>query len=275
MPQHNPDGAPLQSLLFILKDRKSASPIKSVVNRKTIDLVHKLLFMKDYVNIAHNLRDVSDVKDLLDFVLFLLLNGHLSNSDASRRARRFMFKVITNTPVIPGSLFVTGISMNAQHEIIGGGGFGLVFKGKLGKAPVALKVLYKTHNNVDFCREALMWRSLNHQFVLPFLGIYETESASQFFLVSPYMKNGTLSQWRKKANRSTAEIENLISEVAQGIEYIHSEGVVHGDLRGDNVLLDANFRVKIADFGLTRYSESTVTHSGALHYNFAAPEPFG
>ena len=104
--------------------------------------------MKDYVNIAHNLRDVSDVKDLLDFVLFLLLNGHLSNSDASRRARRFMFKVITNTPVIPGSLFVTGISMNAQHEIIGGGGFGLVFKGKLGKAPVALKVLYKTHNNV-------------------------------------------------------------------------------------------------------------------------------
>ena len=55
-----------------------------------------------------------------------------------------------------------------------------------------------------------MWRSLNHQFVLPFLGIYETESASQFFLVSPYMKNGTLAQWRKKAYRSTTEIEKLV-----------------------------------------------------------------
>ena len=55
-----------------------------------------------------------------------------------------------------------------------------------------------------------MWRSLNHRFVLPFLGIYETESASQFFLVSPYMKNGNLAQWRKKANRSTAEIEKLV-----------------------------------------------------------------
>ena len=55
-----------------------------------------------------------------------------------------------------------------------------------------------------------MWRSLNHHFVLPFLGIYETELASQFFLVSPYMKNGTLAQWRKKANRSTADIEKLV-----------------------------------------------------------------
>ena len=64
-------------------------------------------------------------------------------------------------------------------------------------------------------------------------------------------------------------------EVAQGMQYIHSEGVVHGDLRGDNILLDADLHVKIADFGLTRLVEATVTRSGALHLNFAAPELFG
>ena len=42
----------------------------------------------------------------------------------------------------------------------------------------------------------------------------------------------------------------------------------------DNVLLDADFHVQISDFGLTRHSEATVTQSGALHYNFAAPELF-
>ena len=42
----------------------------------------------------------------------------------------------------------------------------------------------------------------------------------------------------------------------------------------DNILLDNDFHVQIADFGLTRHSESTVTQSGALHYNFAAPELF-
>ena len=108
--------------------------------------------MKDYVNVAAQPRDPSDVKILLDFMLYLLRNGHLSHPDprldANRRARRFMFKVITNIPVIPESLFVKGVKMHVHREIIGGGGFGLVFKGKLKKKAVALKVLYKAHNNV-------------------------------------------------------------------------------------------------------------------------------
>lgn len=93
-----------------------------------------------------------------------------------------------------------------------------------------------------------MWRSLNHKFLLPFSGIYEDESVSQFSLVSPYMENGTLSQWRKNVNPSIAEIKRLVGfasfgsswkltlceilEVAQGIAYIHAEGVVHGDICG-------------------------------------------
>ncbi len=58
-----------------------------------------------------------------------------------------------------------------------------------------------------------MWRSLTHRFVLPFLGIYELEdgTAPQFFLVSPYMTNGDLAQWRRKANPSVAEIEERVS----------------------------------------------------------------
>ncbi|KAF8340787.1 kinase-like domain-containing protein, partial [Amanita rubescens] len=128
-----------------------------------------------------------------------------------------------------------------------------------------------------FCREALMWRSLKHESVLPFLGIYEhkDDATSQFFFISQYMKNGTLARWRKQENPSIAEIMKRILAVSQGMQYIHSVGAVHGDLRGENVLLDDNLRVQIADFGLTRLSEATNTRSGALHLNFAAPELFG
>ena len=108
---------------------------------------------KDYVKIAEQLNDALDVSNMLDFILCLVVNGHLSNtnatlSDANWRARRLMFKVIAKTPVIPTSLIVTGVSMPAEHDYIGGGGFGHVYKGRLGGATVALKILYKINNSV-------------------------------------------------------------------------------------------------------------------------------
>ena len=59
-----------------------------------------------------------------------------------------MMKVITKTPVIPTSLIVTGITMPAERDYIGGGGYGHVYKGELGGTTVALKVLYKANNSV-------------------------------------------------------------------------------------------------------------------------------
>lgn len=82
-------------------------------------------------------------------------------------------------------------------------------------------------------------------------------------------------------------------EVAEGIQYLHSEGIVHSDLHGvsnwyyafqsihaivyqGNVLLDPELHCQITDFGLTRHSEATVAQSTTLFVaNFAAPELFG
>ena len=157
--------------------------------------------------------------------------------------------------------------MPQKPDYIGRGGYGNVFKGEFQGTVVALKVLYKNDaNNLvsfqclfsgrhrllsfhqAFCREALMWGSLRHNFVLPFIGIHE-EDGGTVFLVSPYMENGTLAQWRKNTNPSIAQITEHVwpflpfarhrysfsrkmLEVAQGMEYIHWEGAVHGDLRG-------------------------------------------
>ena len=81
----------------------------------------------------------------MDFLLLLLRERHLA-TDINLRARRLMLKVTTRMPVIPRSLIVTGASI--QSDLIGHGGFGRVFRGELEGAPVALKVLYKTHNNI-------------------------------------------------------------------------------------------------------------------------------
>ena len=85
-------------------------------------------------------------------MLHLLRDGRLSNLDTTvdinRRARRFMLKIIKQTPVIPESLIVTGISVPAERDYIGRGGFGYVFKGELRGNAVAMKVLYKADPNI-------------------------------------------------------------------------------------------------------------------------------
>src|SRR6266436_225088 len=85
-----------------------------------------------------------------------------------------------------------------------------------------------------------------------------------------------------------------ILAVADGLQYLHSAGIVHGDIRGvsalqfmcscsqisndaksqTNILLDNSFSAKIADFGLTRHSDATVTGNPAIPFHFAAPELF-
>ncbi|KAF8328945.1 kinase-like domain-containing protein [Amanita rubescens] len=274
----------LHLMLSILRDNKklqqpgsSSTPVTT--GATSLNLLSKLLSRDDYISAAEKLTQASHIMNLLEFMLHVLRNRYLSSSDAtvniSQRARRLMFKIISKRPIVPRSLTVTGVSMSDKRDYIGRGGYGNVFKGDFRGAVVALKVLYKNDaNNLPFCREALMWCSLRHNLVLPFIGIHKEKDGTAF-LVSPYMKNGTLAQWRKNINPSIAQITERILEVAQGMEYIHSEGVVHGDIRGDNVLLDDNFHIQIADFGLTRLLDATNTRSGAKHLNFAAPELFG
>ncbi|KAF8332137.1 kinase-like domain-containing protein [Amanita rubescens] len=188
-----------------------------------------------------------------------------------------MLKLVS-TDVMPKSLFITGVKTN--FDPIKVGGFGRVFRGKYKGREVALKIVDKGHRDdslsQDFCREALAWRSLKHRFILPLLGIFEKKS--QPYLVSPFMTNGTISDWRKKQEPPVleSEIHRLMLEVAEGLQYIHSEGIIHGDLHGGNVLLDSRFHCQITDFGSTRHFEATVTRSTkALSLNFAAPELFG
>ena len=130
----------------------------SVVNTTSINLVWKLLSREDYVSVAGDLDQASDVKNLLDFMLHLLRDHRLPSQDPTvnidQRARRFMTNVISKIPVIPPSLIVTGVRMPVRRNYIGSGGFGSVFRGKLQGASVALKVLYKSDNDVVSCSTA-------------------------------------------------------------------------------------------------------------------------
>ncbi|KAI8819474.1 kinase-like domain-containing protein [Fimicolochytrium jonesii] len=133
-----------------------------------------------------------------------------------------------------------------KGEVIARGGFSTVYKGVMdGHTDVAIKEL--VDGDVDrgkFEHEVRVWYSLRHPNILPILGA--GVSSKQPFMVCPYMPNGTLRQYIKTHPQSSLR---LLYEAAQAITFMHKKGIVHGDLKSDNMLVDGAGHVQLTDFG--------------------------
>ncbi|KAJ7607401.1 kinase-like domain-containing protein, partial [Roridomyces roridus] len=105
------------------------------------------------------------------------------------------------------------------------------------------------------CREALVWKDLIHPNILPFIGIDRDTFSSSLCMVSPWMVNGTVLQYLQDHGR--VNVDRLLSEIAEGIQYLHSRHIVHGDLRGANILIKEDWVACLADFGLSSFTDAT------------------
>ncbi|KAJ7266687.1 kinase-like domain-containing protein [Mycena rebaudengoi] len=91
------------------------------------------------------------------------------------------------------------------------------------------------------------------------------------------MRNGTLTEFVKNRRGTFTDrrVDQLLFETAQGLAYLHSQNIVHGDLRGGNVLIDSGEHAQLADFGLAVVTDATIgTTSIARHSSsrWMAPE---
>ncbi|KAF9778185.1 kinase-like domain-containing protein [Thelephora terrestris] len=113
-----------------------------------------------------------------------------------------------------------------------------------------------------FCKELITWKSLQHPNVLPLQGAIMT--GGQFAMVSEWMADGNIKEFiaaRQDANRF-----ELLADAARGLMHLHSRGMIHGDLKGANILIDKNGHACLADFGLlTIASDATnITSSNSF-----------
>ncbi|TDL20285.1 kinase-like protein [Rickenella mellea] len=99
-------------------------------------------------------------------------------------------------------------------------------------------------------RELGSWAAVEHKNILPFLG-YCTDLNPYICLVSPWMSNGTAIDYVK--TRPDVDRVQMIIGVAEGLDFLHSKNIVHGDVRGGNILISDNGEPLLADFGLSRH----------------------
>ncbi|KAF8605554.1 kinase-like protein [Ceratobasidium sp. AG-I] len=135
------------------------------------------------------------------------------------------------------------------------GGFCDVFLGQRGPERVAIKRLRALKNAPEvvkkrFFRECDIWKKLRHPNILEFYGI--AKHGGSLFMISPFLAKGDAPSWL--ASRSGERLRVLL-DVAMGCLYLHNlttQPIVHGDLKGGNILVKDDGQAVVSDFGLSK-----------------------
>jgi tetratricopeptide (TPR) repeat protein/tRNA A-37 threonylcarbamoyl transferase component Bud32 len=145
---------------------------------------------------------------------------------------------------------------------LGEGGMGVVYKARDTKLDrmVAIKFLpqHLTTDSVEkerFVHEAKAASALNHTNVTT---IYEIdEFKGQTFIVMEYCEGETLRQVIQKETLSIRKVLNIAVQICEGLAIAHEKGIVHRDIKSDNIMLTPRGQVKIMDFGLAKLKGAT------------------
>ena len=157
-----------------------------------------------------------------------------------------------------------------RYEIvkeIGRGGMATVYQAidPQFKREVAIKVLppellHDREFRVRFEREATTVAGLEHSAIVP---VYDFgEDNGQPFLVMRYISHGSLKERISEGPMPFDEVVRIIDRIAPALDYAHQKGVVHRDLKPDNILFDQHDEPYLTDFGIAKLAETGATLTG-------------
>src|SRR6185503_8393859 len=151
---------------------------------------------------------------------------------------------------------------------LGEGGMGVVYKAQDSRLErlVALKFLPESLAadplaKQRFLNEAKAASALNHPNVAVVYDVGEVDSAS--FIAMELVEGESLKARLRSGPLTISQIQSLGLQIAQGLHAAHSRGIVHRDIKPDNILLTRDGRIKIMDFGIAKLGlSSNLTQTG-------------
>jgi tetratricopeptide (TPR) repeat protein/predicted Ser/Thr protein kinase len=154
-------------------------------------------------------------------------------------------------------------------EKLGEGGMGVVYKAQdiQLQRPVAMKFLpphisEHPEEKARFIHEARSASSLNHPNVTTIHGI--EESPEGLFIVMEFVEGRTLKQVIEEETLSIKKVLDIGIQICEGLAIAHEKGIVHRDIKSDNIMLTPRGQVKIMDFGLAKLKGATkITQTGS------------
>jgi WD40 repeat protein/serine/threonine protein kinase len=162
---------------------------------------------------------------------------------------------VDNTPSASENLAGKTLRGYALQERIGTGGFGEVYRAfqDVIQREVAIKVILPTYaNQTDFIRrfesEAQLVARLEHPNIVPLYDYWRDPSGA--YLVMRWLRGGNLRNLIGRGKVMPDQASRILDQVAAALSAAHRAGVVHRDIKPDNILLDKDSNAYLADFGI-------------------------
>ncbi|RIA97400.1 kinase-like domain-containing protein, partial [Glomus cerebriforme] len=136
----------------------------------------------------------------------------------------------------------------------------LEWKRLSGYKPVALKVLESYYNISEFLREVQSYYKIGFSHKITKLyGISKDPNTQNYILVLEYVKYGSLRKFLDKHNKYllTSYKIKILKNIAEGINEIHSKGLIHQDIHSGNILNTDFDNIRITDLGLSKFVDQT------------------
>ncbi|EIW76112.1 STE STE20 YSK protein kinase [Coniophora puteana RWD-64-598 SS2] len=187
-----------------------------------------------------------------------------SSSDKGPRLRE-PYPIPSNNPASQYTLL----------EKLGTGSFGVVYKAMHNetKQIVAIKQIDLEDSDDDISeiqQEIASLAQCDSEYVTRYYGSFVV--AYKLWIVMEYLAGGSCLDLLKAGTFSEAHIAVICRELLLGLDYLHSEGTIHRDIKAANVLLSASGKVKLADFGVAAQLTSTLRHTFVGTPFWMAPE---
>ncbi|KAF9443484.1 kinase-like protein [Macrolepiota fuliginosa MF-IS2] len=243
-----------------------------------LDMISKIQDDERKTKAIKNLKG-DDAQSVIDFLYSVLSRSQLSEK-VEKYTWIMLYKLSRASELYPRCYTLKDIKPGRVED---GGGICDIYKGHHSGQELCLKVvrLFSAETREaalkSLGKEAILWSGFRHPNITPFYGVYYFESRERICLVSPWMDNGNLNTYLMR-NPAVPRIP-LIHDIISGLEYLHSKHVVHGDLKGANVLVNASQRACLADFGLSTICTNntlpfvqTTNNNPGYTLRWAAPE---